>query len=80
MKLEVLEFFDNDRCRPAKAGEYLVISKNKTYHALYFSTRLNRWNVFEKDDMPCIIDVLCWAELPDINKVLTNMVLEEKEV
>lgn len=72
-----LEFFDNDRCHPAKSGEYLVISKNKAYHALYWSSRLNRWNIYENDDMPYGIDVLCWAELPDIDKVLTKLVLKE---
>lgn len=69
MKEVILKFYSTDEKLPEKSGEYLVLEQTDRITTLNFSSKHQKFNVFDrftkKEVDKLKIEVKFWAELPN---------------
>lgn len=62
---------NNDLDRPAKSGEYLVLSRNKAFHVIKYDVYTGLWN--GTCDKAKAIDIEAWTYLPSYEEILNDL-------
>ena len=62
---------NNDLDRPARSGEYLVLSRNKALHILKYDTSTGLWNANINRDKA--IKIEAWTFLPSMEEIMMDL-------
>lgn len=62
---------NNDLDRPARSGEYLVLSRNKAFHILKYDTSTGLWNANINRDKA--IKIEAWTFLPSMEEIMMDL-------
>ena len=62
---------NNDLDRPARSGEYLVLSKNMAFHTIKYDAVNGKWNANVNKERE--IEVQAWTFLPSIDTIMSDL-------
>lgn len=62
---------NNDLDRPARSGEYLVLSRNKAFHVIKYDANNGLWNAMI--DKSKAIEVEAWTYLPTMQEIARDL-------